>query len=276
MTSENREKSWEDGEPVEFYDFIRGTTHWRYNTSDRVLPLNGFDWAPLNVERERIQQGSERNRLTLEIRVPRDATVVANWEPSPASAPVGLTVYGAHIGEADALVVWIGRVVQPKFSTTQVKLLGEPTTTLSKKAGQLQSWQRGCMHVLYKQGDGLCNVIKEDFAVPATISAAAGASITAPEFGVFAAVFGNRLAGGFLEWENAFGVLERRSINAHSGDTVELFFGSGELLPTTNVTAYPGCAHDWIDCNDFFNNGPNYGGDLYAPERSPFNGQPVF
>ena len=37
MSHDSREKSWELGEPVEYYDFIRDTQHWRYNTSDRDI-----------------------------------------------------------------------------------------------------------------------------------------------------------------------------------------------------------------------------------------------
>ena len=281
MTYSDREKSWEDGAPVEYYDFLRDTTHWRYNTSDRVLyrteSIEGVDtevpYLPLSVSRERIQQGAERNKLTLSINVPRDAEVVDLWHPYPTSAPVGLTIYGGHLGEADEIVVWIGRVVSPKFRPEVVTLLGEPTTTLARKSGQVQCWQRGCMHVLYKQGDGLCNANRDDFAVPGTITSVMANVVKADEF---AAVDSGRLAGGYVEWVTDSGSVERRSISAHSGDAITLFYGTSEMPVGTEVVAYPGCRHNWEDCDAFFDNGVNYGGDLYSPERSPFNGNPVF
>lgn len=270
-----REKSWEDGAPVEYYDFIDGTTHWRYNTSDRALPLNGEMYDPLPITRDGIQQGSERNKLTLSISVPISAEIAGLWHPYPTSNSVGLTVYAGHIGEADAIVVWIGRVVSPKFRPQSIDLLGEPTTTLARKSGQVQCWQRGCMHVLYKQGDGLCNANREDFAVPGEITSVVANIVKAAEF---AALENGRLAGGYVEWTTPEGNIARRSISTHNGDTITLLYGANtETLPVgTMVNAYPGCRHTWDDCETFFNNGVNYGGDLYSPERSPFNGNPVF
>lgn len=274
MTSDAREKSWEDGQPVEYYDFIRGTTHYRYNTSDRALELNGETYAPdSGLSRENISQGSERNKLSLEVRIPRSNPVADLWHPYPSSIPVGLTVYTGHIGETDALVTWIGRVVSPKYSPTEVTLVCEPSTTLSRKSGQMQCWQRGCMHVLYKQGDGLCNVNRDDFALPATITVYTGNVATATAFGTLA---DGRLAGGYIEWTTLEGNIERRSISKHVGTAITLFFGTSTIPPGTAVIAYPGCKHNWDDCNGFFNNGVNYGGDLYGPEKSPFNGNPVF
>lgn len=272
-----RERSWEDGAPVEYYVFVRDTDFWRYNTSDRVLQRSEagvlHDYLPLAISRERIQQGAERNKLTLSINVPRDADVTDLWHPYPTSAPVGLTIYGGHIGEADEVVTWIGRVVAPKFRPETVTLLGEPSTTLARKSGQVQCWQRGCMHVLYKQGDGLCNANREDFALPAIITAAAANVVSSASFEDLPS---GRLAGGYLEWATPDGSIERRSINSHEGDTVTLLYGTNVLPVGTEVVAYPGCKHNWEDCNTFFNNGVNYGGDLYSPEKSPFNGQPVF
>ena len=277
MTYDSREKSWELGAPVEYYDFIRETEHWRYNTSDRILTRveGGIDvpYLPLSISRERIQQGPERNKLTLSINVPRDADVVDLWHPYPTSATVGLTIYGGHIGEADEVVTWIGRVIAPKFRPEAVTLLGEPSTTLARKSGQVQCWQRGCMHVLYKQGDGLCNANREDFALLAEVTSSIANVVKAAEF---ATLDNGRLAGGYIEWTTPEGSVERRSVSTHVGDTLTLLYGTNVLPVGTEVTAYPGCKHNWDDCKNFFNNGVNYGGDLYSPEKSPFNGQPVF
>lgn len=272
-----RERSWEDGAPVEYYVFMRDTDSWRYNTSDRVLQRNEggtlYDYLPLSISRERIQQGAERNKLTLSVTVPREAEVVGLWHPYPTSSPVAMTIYGGHIGDADEVVTWIGRVVSPKFRPESVTLMGEPSTTLARKSGQVQMWQRGCMHVLYKQGDGLCNANREDFAVPAIVTSVVANVIKADEF---AALGSGRLAGGYVQWTTPSGSVERRSISGHSGDTITLLYGSSDLPVGSSVVAFPGCRHNWSDCEGFFNNGVNYGGDLYSPERSPFNGNPVF
>lgn len=274
MTFDARETSWEDGAPVEYYEFIRGATYIRYNTSDRLLYHAGNPFESLRgISRERIQQGLDRNKLTMTVRMPRDASVAAWWRPYPTSLTVGLTIYAGHVGEADGRVRWIGRVVQPKFSPTTLTLLGEPTTTTAKKSGQMQCWQRGCMHVLYKQGDGLCNANRDLFAVPATLLTVNNSVITAAEFATYP---DTRFAGGYIEYTTPDGTIEKRSIRAHVGTQLTLFYPSQDIEPGTAVVAYPGCKHTGDDCNEFFNNIENYGGDLYSPESSPFNGMPVF
>lgn len=274
MTSDAREKSWEDGAPVEYYEFIRGTTFYRYNTSDRDLYSGGNLYVSLRgLSRERISQGIERNKLTITVHVPRDADIESWWRPYPRSDAVGLTIYAGHIGEGDARVRWIGRVVQPKFSPTGLTLLGEPTTTTAKKSGPQQCWQRGCMHVLYKQGDGLCNANRDDFALPATLLTVSGAVMTATEFGTLPS---GRLAGGYIEFEADDGSTVRSSISTHSGTQISVYYPSLDLVVGKAVTAYPGCKHTIQDCDEFFNNSVNYGGDANSPETSPFDGNPVF
>ncbi len=274
MSSEDREKSWEQGAPVEYYEFVVGTTFYRYNTSDRALVLNGETYVPLSVTRENIQHGVERNRLALTVVIPVSTELDDLWHPYPTSAVVGLTIYAGHLGETDALVVWIGRVISPKFTPTTLTLTGEPSTTTSRKSGQAQCWQRGCMHVLYKQGDGLCNAVKATFAAAATLTSVAGATLQAEAFATFPV---GRLAGGYIEWTNASGTVERRSIDKHdTANTILLYYPAADLAVASVVTVYPGCKHTYEDCDTYFNNHENYGGDLYAPERSPFNGNPVF
>ena len=286
------EPSWRKGYPVEFYRFVRNNDFWRYNTSDRILTMDtpsevNEAYSSLAITRERIQQGTERNKLTLSITLPRDAEVAELWHPYPTSSPVGLTIFGGHLPEgidfmdssevedkiSDVSVVWIGRVVSPKFKPETLTLLCEPSTTLARKSGQTQCWQRGCMHVLYKQGAGLCNANRDDFKITAIVDFANNIRV---DFNDLSGVPNGRLAGGYIEWETLDGNIERRSINAHDGNSINITYGTIDLPNGTEVSLFPGCRHNYDDCNGYFNNGPNYGGDLYSPERSPFNGLPVF
>jgi hypothetical protein len=45
--------------------------------------------------------------------------------------------------------------------------------------------------------------------------------------------------------------------------------------PLATIT-YPGCRQTFSDCSDYFNNGDNYGGDLWLPGRNPYDGNPVW
>lgn len=278
MTHEAAERSWADGEPVEFYRFVRGDNFFRYNTSDRTLPRTEgeveFDYLPAPITRGRIQRGSEGGRLTLSINVPRSLEVSELWMPYPSSQAVGLDIFRQNIGATGSALVWTGRVVSPIYRPEAVELKGEPTATYARKSGQAQAWQRGCMHVLGGQGHGMCNVDLEAFAVNATVSSIVANIVTSAGFNVFSTT--NRLAGGYVKWTDVDGVVHRRSISTHNGTTITLLYGSNVLPIGTIVRAYPGCRHNLEDCHDFYDNRVNYGGEPDSPERSPFNGNPVF
>jgi hypothetical protein len=88
---------------------------------------------------------------------------------------------------------------------------------------------------------------------------------------VTAAAFGTapkNLAGGFLEWTNAGGFPESRSILAHTGSAIVVDFGAGDLLPGLVVTAYPGCSHDTAGCAGF-DNSIRYPGYKDLPTEDP-------
>jgi uncharacterized phage protein (TIGR02218 family) len=177
-----------------------------------------------------------------------------------------------HYGDDEVATEWMGRVVSPSFTDAVLTLNCEQGRTTARSRGLGLRWQRGCALALYSQGDGMCNLDKADFAVPATLTDVDGLVLTATEFG---AVEDGRLAGGFLEWTRDDGEPEIRSISAHSGNAVRLLYGTDQLAIGSAVTAYEGCRHTAADCNDHFNNKPNYGGSEYMPNRSPMDGNPV-
>src|SRR5690606_27302228 len=127
---------------------------------------------------------------------------------------------------------------------------------------------RGCDHTLYGPG---CGLDPADFALPATLSAVGGLTLTASEFLTLPA---GRLAGGYLEFTDNDGFTVRRSIAAHPGNTIVLDYGHDELAAALEVTVYPGCNHTWEDCL-YFENTDNYGGFLYMPDRDYYDGNPV-
>lgn len=347
MTSESRERSWSDGQPVALFRFTRGNVSWFYTSGDRPEIHNGDTYEPAPIWRGPIRQGSERAKLSVKVTLPSTLPVAGNWRPYPPSDPIMLTVFVRHAGETDALAQWIGRVVAPVFDGATLTLTGEPSTTSSRSGGTRRCWQRGCGHVLYSLGGGLCNLNPEIVPVPAsltevdgtvltgsgfaaaprslvgglltwlddeeelqernivahagpsitldsgsedlvvdavveahtrplyvtaTLSAVSGLTLTAPAFG---ALPSRRLAGGFIKWQRGDGLVEFRSIKEHSGANITLDYGGLDLAVGLQVLAYPGCAHTWSDCGNHNNQG-NYGGDLWMPVKSPFDGNPVW
>lgn len=97
-----------------------------------------------------------------------------------------------------------------------------------------------------------------------TLAVVSGFTLTAPEFS--AAPF--NLTGGSLTWVNDVGLVERRPIMSHNGDTVTVLYGSADLDTGLAVVAVPGCPRTWSACTDR-NNTINYGGAIYKPAKNP-------
>lgn len=272
MTFDLLERSRWSGQPIGLLRLSRGGLVERYTTADREIAVGADVYLPLAITRSAIRDSSERAKGVLTLTLPVDAPCAPWWRPYPPSTRVGATWLALHRGSTDVAVEWTGRVIGPKFTDTQLILSCEPTQTNARSRGLALRWQTGCPLVLYSQGVGMCNVSKAAFAVPAELTGSAGASMQAD---AFAAVPEGRLAGGFVEWIRPDGEIEVRSIMAHTGNLILLNYGAEDLDEGLDVTAYPGCKHNFADCNGFFSNGPNYGGAVYRPRKSPFDGNPV-
>lgn len=274
MTTDARERSWSDGEPIFLFGFYRGTEFWGYTSADRLQIHAGRTYTRLPITRGEHEQGGERRKLSCVVTLPASAPVAANWHPFVSSDPIVLQILLKHFGEADANVDWQGRVVAPVFKTDgTLQLTCEPSSTNARRIGLRRCWGRGCQHALFSAGEGLCNVQRSLHALPATIATVQGTTITAS---AFTSVPNGRLAGGFVQWARPTGVLEHRSILTHNANAVTLNFGAADLAPSLSLTAFPGCNGTWEDCEDYYQNGDNFGGDLWLPRRSPFDGQPVY
>lgn len=272
MTSEARDASADQGSPLKLFVFTRSTKTWRYTDADRLIFYNGDAYAPgQGIAHSKIQDGGEKNKVSIKITLPKTLKVADNWRPYPPSDPVAVTIMTQHFGEADFLADWVGRIVGPQYGDTTLTLTSEPTSTAARVSSQGRSWTRGCDLMLYSQGHGLCNVPQEPHAVPATLTGRAGNMLSADAFGE---VPSGRLAGGFVEWQREDGLVDRRSIDLHSGTTITVDYGAADLLEGLELTAYPGCAQTWNDC-EYYQNTDNYGGELWIPGRNYYDGNPL-
>lgn len=99
-----------------------------------------------------------------------------------------------------------------------------------------------------------------------TLTAVDGLQVTAAAF----ATSPLTLAGGWMQWTRADGLIERRTINDQDGDTITLLYGAADLAVGLDVIAVPGCEQTWDACAARFPDPENhYGGAIYKPIKSP-------
>lgn len=273
MSFDSLERSRAAGAPILLVRFTRDFVHWRFTTAQTEQILSAETYVPAHMSITPIKQTAEPAKLRRTITLPHDSPLAAQVSPFPPSDPIGVTIWQRHDGDPETPVEWIGRVVGVEFSGAELRLICEPSSATARRAGRARVFQRGCAHVLYSQGDGLCNADRTLFAVTGQLLSIDGSKVTA---NVFATQPDGRWAGGYLEWVLPSGLRERRGIEAHTGIEVTLSFPALSLAVGLQVTAFPGCAHTVADCEGFFDNLPNYGGNPYEPQRSPFDGDPLF
>lgn len=269
MGSETREYSHHDGQPILLFVFNRGPLVWRYTNSDRDEIHGGETFTKASIKHSEITDGGTGDKIKITVTMQKNLPVVANWTPYPPQDVVAITIMTKHDGEDDFLVDWIGRVVQPSWSETELTLTSEPSATTAKRGGKGRKAQRACDHVLF---DDKCGVDPAGHELPATILTVVGFDLTAT---AFLALPTGRLAGGYVEWERLDGLIERRSIDEHVGNRITVDYGSEYFAEGLELSAYPGCNHTDEDCGGYFDNQLNNGGFKWLPQRNNFDGNPV-
>lgn len=272
VTFNTIELSEAQGEPILLFDFAVGLAHFRYTTADRPITFSSALYSPAAIQRAAISQSSDIKRQTLKITAPRDISIATLYASTPPSAPVALTIWSAHYGDPDQqyIVDWMGRVIAPRWLGSMVELSCEPAYTSVQTLGLRRRWQRGCPHVLY---GGACGAVKTSFRIATTLSAVSGFDITSIDF---AGLPDGSYAGGYIEWTDANGITQQRSIDHHVGNTVTIAYGADEVIVGLSLFAYRGCKHTMNACDTDFSNLVNYGGTPYIPTINPFSGDPVY
>lgn len=280
---EFRELSRFLGRPVQLYVFARQSVTWRYTSADRDVTVGGHTYtAAPGITRSEIRETAERakNKVTIKfpfltdpdaVQLPATQALGLNWHPYPPSDPVSVTCLSYHADDPDAEVIvdWSGRVLQPKITGTMMELVCTPSRAARGAwVGGARRVQRSCDVPVYSQGLGMCNLNPDDWEVEVNVSNVDGLTITGDEL---ERDDGIKWDGGFVQWERDDGIVETRTIRASSGLSITLDYGASSLQGITTLKAWPGCPHNWEACEKR-NNTDNYGGCICLPVTNAFDG----
>lgn len=270
MTHDAREKSHQDGEPVELYTFAREAVTWRYTSSRESVTFFAQTYEAATLSRSQIEHTSDKGRNSIKITCARDFEIAELFRVTAPTDVITVTIHRLHIGETEAAVAWQGRILNVDWSGASATMHCEPVSASLLRPGLRRIYSRQCPHVLY---GSKCGLNKASFDVPVTLSAVSGTTLTSATFALYSA---GHFSGGFIEFENTDGTIERRFITGHSGSAITVNIPLASLVAGSQITAYPGCDHNLTTCNDKFSNGLNYGGFPYVPSKNPFGGSSLF
>ena len=267
------EESVESGAPVELYLFSYSGGTFRYTSADADIDFQSATYTQTALSRSQVDDSSDVLKSSMNITVPEDFAVARLFEVAPPSDVVTVTIYRMHTtNPGDYATIWIGRVLNAVWSVGSSVISCESVFTRMKTPGLRRIFSRNCPHLLYGPACRAQETLFQEVAVLNGLESA-GFDVTSPSFSAHPDGY---FAGGKLSFEASPGVVERRGIRDHVGDTVTMTHPIASLLATSVVTVAPGCARTRDVCVATFNNVVNFGGFPFIPPRNPFGGGSVF
>ena len=270
MSYDARERSADQGEPIELFEFGRDYQRWRYTSADREVTADSLVYRPAAISRSAIEISVDKPRNAITITAPRDLEVAELYRIQPPTTAVSVILREYHRGDDDVATIWSGRIVTVAWIGPACEISCEPISSGMRRLGLRRLYQRQCPHVLY---DSACTVNREAVRVDGIIDSISGDAITVPEADVLADGW---FAGGYLEFDVALGIAERRFITDHTGPVLTISGASYGMAVGSSVRLYPGCDHTIATCQGKFSNAANYGGFPYFATKNPFGSDPIF
>lgn len=271
MSFDEFERSNYNGVPRFLYEFTLGSTRWRYCNAQASITHLGAVYQAVPVKHGEIVMSGDASADDLALNISAKADVTGLFVATPPSASLAVVIKTLHRGDTEAAVIWTGIVKSGKrVSDAEFEFNCNSLMSTLTRNGLRLTWGRGCPHALYDRG---CKVDPADHGVTAQVAAVTGNTVVSAAFANYA---DGHFAGGFVSFTGAYGTIERRAIERHVGNTLTLLGPSDGINASAWVTAYPGCDRVTATCLNKFNNLPNYGGFPHLPNKSPFDGDPVF
>lgn len=270
MTYDTRERSTQDGAPVELYEFTRGGGTERFTSADADVTFETNLYTAATLQRSQIETTAERARNALQIQCSREFPIAELFRVAPPSDVIGVTVRRFHRVDLDPAVIWMGRVLNCSFEGSGATLQCEPVSTSLKRPGLRRPYGRQCPHVFGSIGEGLCNLDLTTVDTATTVTAIGTNTITVAALGAYS------YAGGVVGRDMPDGTIERRLILSASGLVLTLDRPFPGLVVSQAVVVVPGCDHTANTCNTVYANLPHYGGFPFIPIKNPFDGTPVY
>lgn len=278
-----------DSKPVEFFEFIQGTTFYRVTSANVAQELSGNTYEPLEgLKRSEPVQDTEPTAGEIEIDVPATFTLADQFKGTIPSLLPSLTIYQRLRNDPDSefVTVWKGTITSCSFSEHMAKLNGLPPTQHFAAATPRVVYSGLCNHFLY---DNLCGVVRDDYRFDGSLTSVAGDHVTLSISGLRdrAAAIDSALGLGLdsdeldVFWHRGIVVAdnapqERRtiveSVVGGDPDVVRVNIPWREAGTGDSLIIFAGCAHVVDICNRKFQNIENFGGFPYVPgsTNNPF------
>ena len=273
MSFAELEESRQDGVPANLYLFRFGTSpnaFHAYTDADLPIVFEGITYEPVPISRTAVSASGTLDKSALTVTTPINTGVAELFRVYPPAQVITLIIRHGHVGDAEFLVHWSGRVLSSEREGSEINFTCEPIGTSMRRSGLRRHYQLGCPHVLYgprcKANKVLATIERETLTVAGNLVNFA--------LGWNGATSPSKYLGGLLEWDGPNG-MEARTI-LRIIDNIQLYLSGPTtgLTPNTMVRIVLGCNHQMSDCQTVHANIHNYGGQPYIPTKNPINTNP--
>ncbi len=283
MTFEASESARFGGKPVRLFMFTLQGITWRFAQADRDIVIGANTWLAAQIDRSEIKQTTEKAKDSVRITFaylrdpfapvglrPVTQSLGDLWHPYIPSSKVHVLCLATHFGSVDPPVLqWSGEVSQPRYTDSELELVCTPGNAKAEARNQGAKFQRACWKTVYSTGVRGCNLDPDDFRISDTLTDVTGLTVKAAAF----ANAPHSLLQGWLYWTRTDGIVEKRTIVSHVGDTVRLLYGGKDLAIGLAVDALPNCEGTWAACTARRPDPQmHYGGAIYEPIENPMEG----
>lgn len=258
MVFDTLEKSIEDGQPVELYEFTLGVEKTRYTSAEDVVNFASFDWQPRSISRSSTDSRSEGEENPLNVTLPANDTLAQLFLGVRQGQVLALRIWRFHRGDTEGYVLWDGVITSAGFKTEAAECVMEGFSNdvaFSRSIGRAK-YLSLCNHVLYGEG---CGVVASAFDYDGNVSVVSGKTITVD--GLFAAKGADWAVGGYVSFSDT----DFRLVLAQSGDVLTLLFPFANTPLSSTVKVFAGCDRTATTCDTKFSNVINFGGFPYVP-----------
>lgn len=265
MTFEARELSQDSGAPIRYVTFDRAGIIWRYTTAetDQTFQSNLYK-AIKGFGHSALEQNSENISMQLTFTLPRDAVVAQAFIRPSGQAPMQVTMWANHRGEADseALPIWSGVVSSVTFSGSTLQILCSALASAYSREIGAHTQQRACPNMLYGV---LCGVVKATHTFDATVTvvSADGFTVTVTDPADLGST-PSRYAGGILTW----GARSAEIVSEGAAGVFTLQVPMADLPVGLVIQVTRGCDRKPTTCDTVFSNQARYGGFRMIPLRN--------
>ena len=250
-----------------------------YTDAENEIDHNGVTYVPLTISRGKISVTGTMDKQAMEVRASLSIPMAELFRVYPPSQVVNLIIYQGHLSDPDAqyLVAWAGRIISAKRIENELVMTCEPVATSMKRVGLRRHYQYSCMHALY--GDH-CKANKAAATRSVVVSAINSLELTLPT-DWDTDERRPKYLGGMVEWTNAMGDKEVRSILKVSGTRRILVSGYlRDLTAGMSIDVILGCNRACYfnsngslsaetDCHTLHGNIHNFGGCPFIPKKNP-------